>query len=115
VVPEPTLLLELHRDLAGRVPGVAELGDGVDVGAAAEAAVGDQALQPVEVAEDLLARRGVGRCELLEAGRQVGGDQRVLGRVVVVQRPLAHPGLGRYGVDADGANPLRVEELVGGG
>ena len=38
-VPEPALLLELHRDLAGGVPGVAELGDGVDVGAAAEAAV----------------------------------------------------------------------------
>jgi len=46
-VPQAALLLELHRNPAGRVPGVAKLGDGVDVGAAAEAAVGDQALQPV--------------------------------------------------------------------
>jgi hypothetical protein len=51
---------------------------------------------------------------MLEARRQVGRDQRVLGRIVVVQRSLAHPGLGGHGVDADGANPLRVEELVGG-
>jgi hypothetical protein len=113
-VPEPPLLLELDRDLSGGVPRVAELGDGVDVGAAAEAAVGDQAFKPVEVAEDLLARRGVGGREVLEAPLQIGGDQRVLGRIVVVQRAFADARFGGDAVDADAANPLPVEELVGG-
>src|SRR5260221_2782900 len=64
-VPEPALLLELHRYLAGGVPRVAELGDGIDVGAAPEAAACDPALQPVEIPEGLLQHPGVPRGSLL--------------------------------------------------
>src|SRR2546425_812836 len=39
--PEPALLLELQRDARRGVPGITELGDRIDVGAAAEAAVGE--------------------------------------------------------------------------
>src|SRR3989442_11490565 len=58
--PEPALLLELQRDARRGVLGITELGDRIDVGAAAEAAVVEHALEPVEVAEELLARRRVG-------------------------------------------------------
>ncbi len=97
------------------MPRVADLDHRVDVGTAAEAAVGEDALEPVERAEDLLARRRVGRRDLAEARREIGRDQRVLGRVVVVQRSLADAGLGRHGVDAHGADALRIEQLVGCG
>src|SRR5712691_5966627 len=103
--PEPALLLELQRDARRGVLGITQLGDRIDVGAAAEAAVGEHALQPVEVAEDLLARRRVGGREVPEPRGQVGGDQVVLGGVVVVQRALADAGLGGHCVDADRANP----------
>src|SRR5712691_11761110 len=113
--PEPALLLELQCDARRGVLGITELGDRIDIGAAAEAAVGEHALKPIEVAEDLLARRRVGGFEVPEARRQVGGDQVVLGGIVVVQRALADARLGGHRVDAHGANPLPVEELVGGG
>src|SRR2546421_12364290 len=113
--PEAALLLELDGDARGDVPGIADLGDRVDVGAAAEAAVGEHALEPVEGAEDLLARRGVGGRDVLEARLQVGGDERVLRRVVVVEGALADAGGGDDGVNADGADSLRIEELVRGG
>src|SRR5712691_2460831 len=113
--PEPALLLELDGDACRGVPGIADLGDGIDVGAAAEAAVGEHALEPVEGAEDLLARRSVGGRDVLEARLQVGCDQRVLRTVVVVEGALADAGLGGDGVNADGADSLRIEELVRGG
>src|SRR3989454_12343027 len=113
--PEPALLLELDRDARRDVPGIADLGDRVDVGAAAEAAVGEHALEPVEGAEDLLARRRVGGRDVLEARLQVGGDKRVLRRVVVVEGALADAGLGGDRVNADGADTLRIKELVRGG
>src|SRR5438034_830371 len=50
-----------------------------------------------------------------EARLQVGGDQRVLRRVVVVERALADAGRGGDGVNADGADSLRIEEPVRGG
>src|SRR5260221_1426016 len=109
------LLLELHRDAGRGVLAVAELGDRVDVGTAAEATFGEQPLEPVEVGEDLLARRRVRRRDVLEARREIRGDQLVLGRVVVVERPLADAGLGGDPVDADRADALLVEQLVGGG
>src|SRR6266581_1669632 len=49
-VPLPALLLELRGDARSGVLRIAELGDGVHVGAAAEVAVGEPALEPVEVA-----------------------------------------------------------------
>src|SRR5229473_322644 len=113
--PQPALLLELDGDPRRGVPGIADLGDGVDIGAAAEAAVGEHALEPVEGAEDLLARWRVGGRDVLEARLQVGGDQRVLGRIVVVESALADAGLGGDGVNADGADSLRIKELVRGG
>src|SRR5258708_5675943 len=60
-------------------------------------------------------RRRDRRRDLLEAGRQIRGGQVVLGRVIVVERPLADDGLGGDGVDADRADALLVEQLVGGG
>src|SRR2546425_7674565 len=113
--PEPALLLELEGDARRGVPGIADLGDRVDVGAAAEAAVGEHALEPVEGAQDLLARRRVGGRDVLEARLQVGADQRVFRRVVVVEGALADAGRGGDGVNADGADPLRIKELVRGG
>src|SRR5947208_12679780 len=113
--PKPALLLELDGDARRNVPRIADFGDRVDVGAAAEAAVGEHALEPVEGAEDLLARRSVGGRDVLEARLQVGGDQRVLGRIVVVERALADAGRGSDGVNADGADSLRIEEPVRGG
>src|SRR6267143_129002 len=113
--PEPALLLELDGDACRGVPGVADLGDGVDVGAAAEAAVGEHALEPVEGTEDLLARRSVGGGDVLEARLQVGCNQRVLGRIVVVESALADAGLGGDSVNADGTDSLRIEEAVRGG
>jgi len=97
------------------VLGIGELGDRVDVGAAAELRIGEAALEVIEITEDLLARRRIRRCDVLEARRQVRGDQVVLGRVVVVERALADAGFGGNGVDADRADALLVEELVGGG
>jgi len=94
---------------------IADLDHRVDVGTAAEAPVAEDALEAVEVAEELLARRRVGGRHELEARREIRGDQRVLGPVVVVEGPLADAGLGRDGVDADRTNALRVEQLVRGG
>lgn len=95
---------------------VRELAHRVDVGTAAEAAVGDHRLDALEITEDLLARRRVRRRHDVprQARSQVGGDQVVLGGVVLVERPLADVGRGGDGVDADGADPLAVEQPVGG-
>jgi hypothetical protein len=71
-------------------------------------------LEAIEVAEDLLAGRRVRRRQRPEAQHQVRRDQRVLGRVVVVERALAYACLGGDGVDADRADPLRIKQLVGG-
>src|SRR5258708_19839937 len=87
-VPGEALLLELHRDAGRGVLAVAELGDRVDVGTAAEAALGEQALEPVEVGEDLLARRRIRRRDVLEARGEIPADQVVLGRELVVHPPL---------------------------
>src|SRR5258706_7242302 len=114
-VPGEALLLELHRDAGRGVLAVAELGDRVDVGTAAEAAFGEQALEAVEVGEDLLARRRVRKRNVPAERREIRRDQLVLGRVIVVERPLADAGLGGDGVDADRADALLVEQLVGGG
>ena len=94
---------------------VADFGHRVDERAAAEAAVRHHRLDALEVGEDLLARRRVGRRDVLEARGEVRGNEVVLGRVVVVQRALADAGLGGDGVDADRADALLVEQLVGGG
>jgi len=94
---------------------VGELGHRVDVGTAAEALARERLLQPVEGAEDLLARRRVGGRDIAEAALQVAGDQVVLGREIGVQRALADVGFGRHRVHADRADALPVEQLVGGG
>ena len=57
--------------------------------AAAEAPGRDRPLEAVEHAQDLLEGRPVGDFQLDQAARQVGGDQRVLGRVVIVEGALA--------------------------
>ena len=60
------------------------------------------------------ARRLVGRARLHEAAFQIGRDQRILGREMVVERALADADFGRDGIDADGANALQIEQPVGG-
>src|SRR5262245_24975086 len=44
---------------------------------------------------------------------EIGRNQRVLGRKVVVERTLADADLGGNRVDADGADALQVEQPVG--
>ena len=83
--PEAALFLELNGDPARGVPGIAELGHGVDERAAAEIGAGEDALEAVEGAEDLFAGRSIRGRERPEARSEVGRDQRVLGRVVVVE------------------------------
>src|SRR5690242_13868409 len=112
--PLPALLLELHGDGCRLVLGITDLDNGIDERAAAKTAIGEDALEAIVGAEDLLANRRVGRCDVLEARHQVGGDQGVLGRVVAVQRAFADACLGVNRVDAYGANPPRIEKLAGG-
>ena len=104
-------LLEAQRNRVGGVLGVLELGHGVHEGAAAEALPGEGAFEAVEVVEDLLRRRLVGGRDQPHAALQVGLDQRVLARIVVVERALADAGLGRDRVDAD-HRALAVEQPV---
>ncbi len=90
------------------------LGDCVHEGAAAEVFRRKAPLQRIERRKNLLGRRLVGGARAHEAALQIGGDQRVLGREMVIERALADADLGRDGVDADGANALQIEQLVGG-
>jgi len=45
---------------------------------------------------------------------QIGLDQRILRREVVVERALADADFGRDGIDAVGANALQIEQPVRG-
>ena len=45
---------------------------------------------------------------------EVGRYQRVLRGKMIIERALADADLGGNGVDADGANPLLIEQPVGG-
>jgi hypothetical protein len=65
----------------------------------------------IEGAENLLDRRLVGSARGHER-RQIGRDQRVLGRKMIVERSLADADFGRDGVDADRTNPLQIEQPV---
>ena len=112
--PNPPLFLERERDLVGRVGRLLELGDGVHEGAAPEHAGRDGAFETVEGAHDLFQRRPVGGRRGFQPARQVGHDQVVLRRKVVVERALADADLGGDRVDPDGANALAVEQPVGG-
>jgi len=112
--PRFALALVLQRDAGGGVLGIAELGDRVHVRTAPEVGAAEGALEVIEVAEDLLARGRIRRHHVAKACRQVGGDQLVLGRVVVVEGALADAGLLGHRVDADRADPLRIEQLVRG-
>ena len=58
--PQPPLLLECDGQLVGGVPGLLQLGHRIDERAAAKHAAGERALEPIELAEDLLGRRQVG-------------------------------------------------------
>ena len=110
--PLPTLLLELQCDPYRRVLRVAQLADRIDVGTTTVVGFREDALEMVEVAEELLARRRVRRRNVPEACDQVGRDEVVLGRVVVIERALADARFRRHGVHPDGANPVVIEELV---
>ena len=112
--PDATAFLEGDRRLLHRFVLGAEFGDRIDERAAAKIFGCKTPLQRIEGGENLLDRRLVRRPRLDEAAREVGCDQRVLGRKMVVERALADADLGRDGVDADGADALQIEQAVGG-
>src|SRR4029077_16187809 len=56
----------------------------------------------------------VRRRNVLKPRDEVRGDEIVLARIVVVERPLADSGFGGNGVAPDGANPLPIEEPICG-
>ena len=94
------------------------LGGGVDEGAAAVAVAAARARERVEHPHQLVprivARRLRGRVQLPAPGRvdlvEVGQDQLVLGREVLVEGRLRHPRLGDDQVHPHGADPAGVEE-----
>ena len=79
-------------------------------GTAAKILGGKPPLQRIEGAEDLFGGRFVGGARLHEAALQIGRDQRILGREMVVERALADADFGGDGIDADGANALQIEQ-----
>src|SRR5207249_3172466 len=112
--PDAAALLEGDRDLLHGAVCWPELCDCIHEWAAAKIPGGEAPLQRIEGGEDLLGRRLVGGALSYEAALQIGRDQRVLGREVVVERALGDADLGRDGIDADSANALQIEQLVGG-
>jgi hypothetical protein len=106
--------------LGGGVVGGGQFAAGDDEVAAAEVVFGVPVGEVVEDAEELLAGRGVavqvpGQALLRAGGEaiEVGGDEAVLVAVVGVEGRLGGVGLGGDPVDADGVDPLGVEELTG--
>ena len=99
-------------DAGGRVLRVAQLADRIHVGTTPVVGAREDALEAVEIAEDLFARGRVRRRDVSEARDQICRDEIVLGRVVVIERALADARLGGDSVDADGADPVVIEEPV---
>ena len=104
----------------GGVVGGGQFAAGDDEVAAAEVVFGVPVGEVVEDAEELLAGVAValevlGQALLRAGGEaiEVGGDEAVLVAVVGVEGRLGGVGLGGDPVDADGVDPLRVEELTG--
>jgi hypothetical protein len=117
-------------DRGRRVAGVVQLQARVHERAAVERAAAEPRLEHRERREQPRPRvvaRLLDRVGQRGARRAVGAlqrrdDQRVLGREVAVERHLAHAGLGRDPVDADGPDALageeprrRLEHAVAGG
>ena len=111
--PEAAAFLEGDGDLSDR-PVFAEFGNRIDERAAAKILRRKAPLQRIEGAENLLDRRFVRWTRRHEAPRQIGRDQRVLGREMIVERALADADFGRDGVDADRANSLQIEQPIRG-
>ena len=112
--PEAAAFLEVDGDLARGAVVVAEFGDGVDEAAAAKIPAGETFFEPVEGSQDLFERRPLRGPLLEEAALQIGRDQRILGRKVIVERALGDADFGGDGVDAGGANAGAVEQPFGG-
>ena len=70
--PGAPRVLEGDRDPVRRMPGLLQLGDRIHERAAAEAVIRERALEPLEIAQNLLGRRLVGQRHRLEAARQIG-------------------------------------------
>ena len=85
----------------------------IDERTAAKRLARKPALEPVKDPKDLFERRPLGNAAGDGAARQIGDDQRVLGREIIIERAFADSDLGGDRVDPDGANALPVEQPVG--
>jgi hypothetical protein len=111
--------------VADRLDGVAggRLGAGVDERAAVVARGGEPLRQQREDPDDPVARvfppgrqdGGDGRLPAVAAPLQVGADELLLGAVGAVERGARDIGLLEDPVDADRADALLIEQLVGRG
>jgi predicted MFS family arabinose efflux permease len=111
--PGAPLILEIERDLVGGMLGLFQLGDRIHKGATAKNAAGKRALEPIEVAENLLDWRKVRRRNWPDAARQIGDDQLVFGWEMIIQRALADPNCLGNRVDPNRADALAVEQPIG--
>lgn len=108
----------LVGDRAGDHEGIAAFADGVRERAAAKRARVKPALQPVEDGEDRLAWISDRRLADDRAARhiprfQIGANEIVLRREMIVDRSPRDAGTLRDRGETDRRDPLRVEELVG--
>src|ERR1700691_5265851 len=92
---------------------VAELGHRVHEWTSAEGIGGKPALQPVEITQYLLEQRPFGGSGFDQVAREIGEDQLVLRRKIIVERALADADFSRDRVDPDGADALAVEQAAG--
>src|SRR5258707_5256465 len=89
---------------------VAQFGDGVDEGTAAKGVGRKPTFEPVEITQNLLEQRPIGRLGLDEVTREIRDDQLVLRRKIVIERALADADFRRDGIDTDGPDALPIEQ-----
>src|ERR1700693_2409245 len=93
--------------------GVAQLGDGIDEGAAPEGIAREPTFEPVKHVEDLREQGPFGCLGRDEVPRQIGDDELVLRRKIIIERALADADFRRDRIDANGADALPVEQAAG--
>ncbi len=110
--PGAALVLKGESDLACGVIRVLQLDHGVHERATSKPVVGKASLELIEALQYLLCRWPLGDGNGYETTREIGGDEVVLRRKIVIQGSLADPDFRRDLVHTDRSDAVAIEQAV---
>src|SRR5258708_9251697 len=110
--PAMTLVPKGESDLVRSVIRIFQLDDGVDERTTAKLLVGKASLEMNETLQYLLFRWPLGDGNGYQSTSEIGGDEAIFGREIVVQRPLADPDFRSGFFHADPPDALAIKQTV---